>query len=152
MLKYPMPKEKRAALVKLYFEVATLPGMPGGVVNVAVEGITDFTRSKKKLTIEDLRMPWKPIYELLSDELFLSRRKFEIKCVVRFVPSLHYGSLGFSQMPDYMGRLVEASRRFFHPATINEMMQTFLPGANGACVNVRPCFYCEEGLMFSLLT
>lgn len=77
-----MPKEKRAALVKLYFEIATLPGMPAAVINVAVEGLSDFTRSKKKLTINDLRMPWKPIYELLSNELFLPRRKFELKCVM----------------------------------------------------------------------
>lgn len=88
MLKYPMPKEKRAALVKLYFEVATLPGMHSAVINVAVEGLSDFTRSKKKLTINDLRMPWKPIYELLSDELFLPRRKFELKCVINHLQSV----------------------------------------------------------------
>ena len=82
MLKYPIPKEKRVGLVKLYYEVATMPGMPTNIMAVAAEGLNVFTRSKAKLSIDDLRLPWKPIYNLLSKELFLSRRKFEIKYVL----------------------------------------------------------------------
>ena len=81
MLKYPIPKPKRIALVKLYYEVATTPGMPANIIAVAADALNFLTRSKDKLKIEDLRLPWKPIYTLLSKELFLSRRKFEIKCV-----------------------------------------------------------------------
>lgn len=81
MLKYPIPKEKRIRLVKLYYEISILPGMPASIMAVAAEGLNYLTRSKKKLTIDDLRLPWKPIYKLLSKELFLSRRKFEIKSV-----------------------------------------------------------------------
>ena len=81
MLKYPMPKEKRAALVRIYFEVAVLPSMPPSTVNTAVEGLAYLVRSKKKLSIDNLRLPWKPVYKMLSRELFLSRRKFEIKYV-----------------------------------------------------------------------
>ena len=82
MLKYPIPKEKRVALVKLYYEVATLPGMATNAMAVAAEALNFLTRSKTKLAIEDVRLPWKPIYKILSKELFLSRRKFEIKCVL----------------------------------------------------------------------
>ena len=35
-------------------------------------------RSKKKLTIKDMRLPWRPIYDLLSHDLFLPRRQFDI--------------------------------------------------------------------------
>lgn len=43
------------------------------------------TRSKKKVTIEDLRLPWKPLYDLLSGDLFYSRRQFEIRSSTRFL-------------------------------------------------------------------
>ncbi|KAL5535214.1 BLM3_1 [Sanghuangporus sanghuang] len=114
MLKYPLPKEKRVALVKLYYEVATLPGMPANIMAVAAEALNFLTRSKTKLSIEDVRLPWKPIYKLLSKELFLSRRKFEI-----------------NQLPAYMGYIADSCRRFFHPAAIDEMLETFLPFMNG---------------------
>ena len=81
-LKYPMPKEKRIGIIKLYYEVVTLPSIPAQVLVVAAEGLNTLTRSKTKLSIDDLRLPWKPAYNILSNELFLSRRKFEIKCVL----------------------------------------------------------------------
>lgn len=81
MLKYPIPKEKRIAMVKLYLEIATTPGMPMKVLSVAAEGVNYLTRSKRKLKIDDLRLPWKPIYKIIEKELFLCRRKFEIKSV-----------------------------------------------------------------------
>ena len=79
MLKYPIPKPKRIALIKLFFEVAVTPGMPANIVAVAADALSFLTRSKTKISIEDMRLPWKPIYKILSKELFLSRRKFEIK-------------------------------------------------------------------------
>ena len=79
MLKYPIPKEKRIALVKLYFEVAVMPGISSNNLAIASEALNYLTRSKNKLSIKDLRLPWKPIYKLLSKELFLPRRKYEIK-------------------------------------------------------------------------
>ena len=78
-LKYPIPKEKRIALIKLYYEVAVMPGLPNNVLVAAADAINDLSRSKNKLSIDDIRMPWKPLYTMLSEELFLSRRKFEIK-------------------------------------------------------------------------
>ena len=79
MLKYPMPKEKRVALVKLYYEVAVVPGMPMHVVATAVDSIQLLTRSKNKLSIKDLRLPWRAVYDVLKKDLFLSRRQFEIR-------------------------------------------------------------------------
>jgi len=84
MLKYPIPKEKRIRLIRIYFHLATLPGMPTHIVAAVSDGLHVLTRSKKKLTIEDLRLPWKPLFNILDDDLFLSRRQFEIRCVVPF--------------------------------------------------------------------
>jgi hypothetical protein len=47
------------------------------VVAACADTLQALTRSKNKLSIEDMRLPWKPIYNLLSQDLFLSRREFE---------------------------------------------------------------------------
>lgn len=144
MLKYPIPKEKRVALVKLYYEVAVMPGMPANIMAVAAEALNYLTRSKAKLSIADLRLPWKPIYNLLSNELFLSRRKFEIKYVSfhLFIIFVLFNLMYHSQLPAYMGYIIDSSRRFFHPATIDEMLETFLPMMNGTNLNVSPLCSC----------
>jgi proteasome activator subunit 4 len=79
MLKYPIPKEKRMKVVEVYFHVATTPGMSTHIVASCAEAISTLTRSKKKLSVEDLRLPWKPILKILSKDLFLTRRQFEIR-------------------------------------------------------------------------
>lgn len=79
MLKYPIPKQKRIAIAKLYFHVCTTPGMPNHVVATGCDALNLLTRSKKKLTIDDMRLPWKPIFKILSKDLFLKRRQFEIR-------------------------------------------------------------------------
>jgi hypothetical protein len=82
MLKYPIPKEKRIHLIRIYLHLATLPGMPIHIVATVSDGLQVLTRSKKKLTIEDLRLPWKPLFNIIDNDLFLSRRQFEIRCVI----------------------------------------------------------------------
>ena len=74
-------------MTKLYYEVSLAPGMHLNVMGAAAEGLVGLLRSKKKLSINDLRLPWKPIYDRLSRELFLSRRKFEIKFVITNIDS-----------------------------------------------------------------
>lgn len=81
MLKYPIPKEKRIALVKLYYHICTTPGMPSHIVSTCCDNLQVLTRSKKKISVEDLRLPWKPVYKILSKDLFLTRRQFEIRWV-----------------------------------------------------------------------
>ncbi|KII93397.1 hypothetical protein PLICRDRAFT_694576 [Plicaturopsis crispa FD-325 SS-3] len=114
MLKYPIPKEKRIKLIRFYFHLATTPGMPTSIISICSGSLQWLARSRKKLSIEDLRLPWKPIYQLLSKDLFLTRRQFE------------YSSLSF-----YMGYIADHTRRFFHPAAIDEMLATFVPLVNG---------------------
>jgi hypothetical protein len=42
-----------------------------------------------------------------------------------------------SQLTEYMGNLASYSRRFFHPAAIDEMLSTFIPLFNGTSLDVR---------------
>lgn len=41
-----------------------------------------------------------------------------------------------SQTPYYMGYVAEVSRRFFHPAAIDEMLEHFLPQFVGTSLDV----------------
>jgi proteasome activator subunit 4 len=56
-------------------------GMPGDTVSTCMETLAMLTRSKKKLGIEDLRLPWRPVYNILSQDLFLRRRQYEYRYV-----------------------------------------------------------------------
>ncbi|KAL4069445.1 hypothetical protein J3A83DRAFT_4095440 [Scleroderma citrinum] len=118
MLKYPIPKEKRVLLAKLYFQVSVTPGMSIQVIAICSESLSLLTRSKRKLSIEDMRLPWWPLYDTLRKDLFLTRRQFE-----------------YNQLSSYMGYIADTVRRFFHPAAINDMLAVFVPGINGTDLN-----------------
>ena len=79
MLKYPLPLEKRIKIARLYYELCTMPGMPSYLLSTWADGLGALIRSKKKISIDDMRLPWRPIYKLLEKELFLTRRQFEIR-------------------------------------------------------------------------
>ena len=49
------------------------------VVSSCMDTLSILVRSKRKLSINDLRLPWKPVYRLLKKDLFLKRRQFEIR-------------------------------------------------------------------------
>ncbi|KAL7285721.1 hypothetical protein ACG7TL_000826 [Trametes sanguinea] len=139
MLKYPIPKEKRIAIIKIYFNVCTTPGMPNHVVAACADGLQVLGRSRKKLSIEDMRLPWLPIYKILSKDLFLTRRQFEIRRVALPMPEdlskCSPSAPVYSQTSWYMGYIADNVRRFFHPAAIDEMLSTFLPMMNGTNLN-----------------
>ena len=133
-----MPKEKRISLIKIYYHVCTTPGMPNHVVASSSDALQVLSRSKKKLSIDDIRLPWKPIFKILSKDLFLTRRQFEIRRVVtrksEGMECTHEWR-GNSQTSWYMGYIAENVRRFFHPAAIDEMLSTFLPHMNSNSLN-----------------
>jgi len=47
-----------------------------------------------------------------------------------------------------MGYIADNSRKFFHPAAIDEMLTTFLPSIDGTKLDVSAMFYA---VMFSAL-
>ncbi|KAH9487110.1 Proteasome activator complex subunit 4 [Psilocybe cubensis] len=114
MLKYPIPKDRRIALAKLYFHLSITPGLATQIIATCADAFKVLTRSKYKITIDDMRLPWKPIYDILSQDLFLRRRQFE-----------------YTQLSWCMGYIADNSRKFFHPAAINDMLATFLPQFDG---------------------
>lgn len=142
MLKYPMPLDKRIKLAKLYFHMSVVPGMPAQIIATCADSFKVLTKSKHKITIEDMRLPWKPIYDILSQDLFLTRRQFEYTLVVFSLRTFLMANYVYSsQLSWCMGYIAENSRRFFHPAAINEMLSTFLPQMDGTKLDVRSVHY-----------
>lgn len=81
MLGYPLPKDKRIKIAKLYFYLSITPSMPTQIIATCADGFKMLTKSKNKISIDDMRLPWKPIYNILIQDLFLTRRQFEYTCV-----------------------------------------------------------------------
>ncbi|KAF9568562.1 hypothetical protein CPC08DRAFT_679680 [Agrocybe pediades] len=114
MLKYPIPKDRRIKLARLYFHLSITPALPLQIVATCADAFKVLTRSKRKISIDDMRLPWKPIYDILKQDLFLTRRQFE-----------------YTQLTWCTGYIADNSRKFFHPAAIDEMLTTFLPPIDG---------------------
>ncbi|GAA5959559.1 hypothetical protein JCM21900_003196 [Sporobolomyces salmonicolor] len=109
-LKYPMKREIRAKLAKLYFELSVLPGMDARLVDIAVNQAINLLEPKKRIDISDLQLPWRPIYAVLEKELFPKQRK-----------------TGLTNVATNLLSLTEYSQRFFPPHEIPSMLATFLP-------------------------
>ncbi|GAA5854935.1 hypothetical protein JCM8547_004128 [Rhodosporidiobolus lusitaniae] len=109
-LKYPMRRDLRARLARLYFEIAVLPGMDARLVDIAVNQAINLLEPKKRIDISDLQLPWRPLYDLLEKELFPKQRK-----------------TGLTNVATNLLSLVEYSQRFFPPHEIPAMLSTFLP-------------------------
>lgn len=95
-LKYPMKREIRAKLAKLYFELSgmidpsqvnsqiepdplrggtVLPGMDARLVDISSNMCISLLESKKRIDIVDLQLNWRSVYQILVKELFPKQRK-----------------------------------------------------------------------------
>ncbi|EPQ28803.1 uncharacterized protein PFL1_03606 [Pseudozyma flocculosa PF-1] len=117
-LKYPMLRQTRARLARLYYELAVLPGLETRLVQLASEVCMSLIENKRKLDIKDLVLPWRPLYNLLEKELFPKQRR-----------------TGLTNVSDFLLDLAETAQRFFAPSEADEMLQTFLPKLDGSSIN-----------------
>ncbi|VDB99350.1 unnamed protein product [Peniophora sp. CBMAI 1063] len=116
LLRYPMPKPLRAKLVRLYFELAILPGIAPRVVRGWIDIISRLlsprSDGRRRLEIEDLRLPWRPLWRVL-------RREVQIKS------RLHDAS---RPMAGLYINLAEYCRRYFSSdSAVQEMLDEFVP-------------------------
>lgn len=105
ILKYPIPKDRLIALAKLYFQISLTPGLSTLIVATCADEFKELTKSKDKITIDDMRLPWKPIYDILSQDLFLSRRQFEYRFVSSMLVIL-FSMIDFRTLATYRGAWV----------------------------------------------
>lgn len=74
--------------------------------------------NKKRIDINDLQLPWEPLYHVLELELFPKKRK-----------------TGITNISLTLLTLTEYCQRFFPPHEIPNMLATFLPRLDGSSLN-----------------
>ncbi|WOO84927.1 Autophagy-related protein 22 [Vanrija pseudolonga] len=108
---YPMKKEIRIRLIFLFYEIIFIPGMGTSFVEDRANDLIAFL-SDRTLSIHDLRIPWRPLYDALYNELFPHPNKL----------ARHSVNLA----PVYLN-VAEMAQRFFHPSEVDEMLEVILP-------------------------
>ncbi|HEV7737873.1 MAG TPA: hypothetical protein VGO47_10945 [Chlamydiales bacterium] len=81
-LRYPLPKHLRISLVKLYYELILVPGMDARLVRSWADMLVKLIGSKgpgtkRKLLLNDLRLEWWPLWNVLFKDLFPKKRGAE---------------------------------------------------------------------------
>jgi proteasome activator subunit 4 len=102
--------------------------------------------SDRTLTIHDFRIPWRPLYDALYNELFPHPNKL----------SRHSVNLA----PLYLN-VAEAAQRHFHPGDVDEMLEVMLPkfepsmdsilATQTFLVHFLPISHCQKWLPLSEL-
>ena len=120
--------------------------MPADTVSSCMETLAMLTRSKKKLSIDDIRLDWRPVYNILSRDLFLRRRQYEYRYAR--VLFLYIILKEDSQLSYNMAYVAENTRKFFSPACIDEMLQEFVPHIIGSnldvCISFKSLFWYSD--------
>jgi proteasome activator subunit 4 len=128
-----MKREIRAKLALLYYQLATLPGMDSRTVELAASMTMLLIESKKRIDIDDLVLPWKPLYHLLEKELVrdrvIGRHPLLKSSVAAQFPKKR--STGKTAVAGTLLNLAAEVQRFFPPHEAPEMLSTFLPRLNG---------------------
>ncbi|GAA94209.1 uncharacterized protein L969DRAFT_375946 [Mixia osmundae IAM 14324] len=113
-LKYPMKRSIRAKLAALYYELAVLPGLDPRLIALAANQCSTLIENKKRLDIDDIQLPWRPLYDILLRELYPKKRR-----------------TGLTTVSSNLLTLAEHCQRFFPPHEGPAMLETFLPRLNG---------------------
>lgn len=113
-----MKRVIRAKLARLYFELAVLQGMDPRLIEVAANTCMTLLANKKRIDINDLQLPWEPLYTVLERELFPKKRK-----------------TGITNISITLLTLTEYCQRFFPPHEAPKMLSTFLPRLDGSSLN-----------------
>ncbi|BEI84863.1 hypothetical protein CcaverHIS002_0502640 [Cutaneotrichosporon cavernicola] len=137
---YPMKKDIKIRLIFLFYEILFIPGLSTSFVDDRANDLTAFL-SDRSLTIHDLRMPWRPLYDALYNELFPHPNKL----------ARHTVNLA----PVYLN-VAETAQRFFHPEQVDEMLEVILPQFDPSMdsilatqlflVHFLPITHCEKWL------
>ncbi|KAF8922284.1 armadillo-type protein [Mucidula mucida] len=115
LMRYPMLKTTRAKLVRLYYELCITPGIEVRVIRSWADMlnrlISNKSGMKRKLELEDLQLPWEPLWEALKTHLW------------------HKGKVNESSraLITLLLYVAEQSNRYFARDEILNMLNAFIP-------------------------
>ncbi|KAF9270517.1 hypothetical protein L218DRAFT_889040 [Marasmius fiardii PR-910] len=114
-MRYPLKKSTRAKLVRLYYDLCTLPGLDPRVTRSWADMVSRLLSNKpgtkRKLESEDLELPWQPLWRALKKELWPKKR---IEDTTRNVVNI-------------LLYVAEQCKRYYPVDEIQPMLDTFLP-------------------------
>ncbi|KAL9538165.1 hypothetical protein MBANPS3_011145 [Mucor bainieri] len=108
-MKHALPRETRAHLAKIYYDMLVMPGMNYALLELWANTCVRLIKHKKRLDPQDLTLEWRPLYELIRRFLCPKKRN-------AFVMPMHpvLRALGYMQ-------------RFFPANATEEILEEFLP-------------------------
>ncbi|KAG9039991.1 hypothetical protein FRB95_004463 [Tulasnella sp. JGI-2019a] len=114
-LKYPFPRALRAKLARFYYELILIPSIDPKFIHLFALSLdrTIATKlgHKRKLELEELVLPWEPLWQVLKKEVWPSKRETSSS------RNLH----------NILLHVAETCREYFAPSEIPSMLDTFLP-------------------------
>lgn len=110
-------------------------------------------RPKKLVSIHDLRLPWRPLLDMLQKELFPKRRKAGHTWVASLLLGTRSAAHSLASFPanrnisTFLLDMAEVSQRFFHPGDVDEMLAKILPSLHGDDIDVSLRFFLDNRRM-----
>ncbi|KAK7058314.1 Proteasome activator BLM10 [Paramarasmius palmivorus] len=115
LMRYPMEKTIRAKLVRLYYDLCTLPGIDPRVIRSWADMVSRLIANKgggkRKLEAQDLQLPWMPLWRALKKEIWPKKR---IEDTSRNVVNI-------------LLYVAEQCKFYYAEDEISRMLDTFLP-------------------------
>lgn len=117
-LKYRMPRELRAKLARLLYELAVMPKLDTFLTDLAASCCIRLLRPKHEIDQRDLQLPWRALYEALEREVFHKQRKVSTTTISGILLDL-----------------ADACQRFFAQEEAPAMLEAILPRMDGNDLN-----------------
>jgi len=134
LLRYPVSKSLRAKLVRLYYELALIPGIEPRISRAWVEMtrklLAHKADGKKKLDASDLILPWKPLWRVVEKELWRKGRwTFSRQGQQKPTHALPI-TLSLRSLSAVYLNLAEHCKHYYSPDDTPEMLEEFVPMFN----------------------
>ncbi|CAO1628827.1 unnamed protein product [Parajaminaea phylloscopi] len=117
-LQYPILRSTRASLASLYYHIVLVPGLDARLVDVAAQMAISLLQPRRKISIRDLTLPWRPLHEMLHRQLFPKTRQ-----------------TGLTGLSNTLMDLAATAQRFFPPSEAEAILEKILPDLDGSNIN-----------------
>lgn len=120
-LKYPIRRDLRVQLARLYFDLAVMETLDVSLVELAASICITLIRPKSEISHDDLELPWEPLHAALVRVVYHKQRRV--------------GHGGAGSPSGALLDLAEYAQRFFAPDAADAMLAAMLPRMSGSDIN-----------------